>query len=86
MTRELRDVTHPIIHLVEECAEVTKAAMKGMSYGFHPTSYRGVMYNNGKDLMAELDDLEYQIKRVREYIAKNPEYLPTYSPAKDLQG
>lgn len=63
--------------VIEEMAEVTLAIQKGKRFGWAPTEYRGVTYNNLTDLRAEIRDLRtalslYEIAMECEY-GKAPE-------------
>lgn len=51
-------------HVIEECAEVIKAAQKLKRFGPSPAVIDGVAYNNLLHLVRELRDLSQTIARV----------------------
>jgi NTP pyrophosphatase (non-canonical NTP hydrolase) len=51
--------------LQEECAEVIKAVSKGRRFGWDPSSFDGVPYDNWQQLMDEMDDLDHALSQVR---------------------
>lgn len=59
-----------LMHFVEECGEVLQVAGKIGRFGWIPTEYKGVKYNNTDDLVREINDLTKAATRLLESIQK----------------
>lgn len=53
-----------LAHVIEECAEVTKAIIKLKRFGDEPHAYGGVIYDNIGDLRREVADLRAALTRL----------------------
>lgn len=62
------DETGKIIHLMEECAEVTKACAKVLRFGWDSSSPYPWHENisNRHQLLSEMEDVEFAIGSLRE--------------------
>lgn len=68
MKAQLRDKFDPLDKVIEECAEVIHAIQKIKIYGwlsYNPTLPPNKQIANREQLGSKLDDLEYQIARLR---------------------
>ena len=65
------DETGKIIHLMEECAEVTQACAKVLRFGWDSTSpypwHEGI--TNKEKLFSEMADLKGAMKRLKEEVS-----------------
>jgi hypothetical protein len=60
-------------HVLEECAEVTKDICKARRFGWAPTEYDGVKYDNTANLLSEMRDLHLALHRLEIHLTNGPE-------------
>ncbi len=70
MNPRLKHYGSPQIRLMEECSELIKAICKAERFGYMPTEYEGVKYNNLDDIKKEMADVNDAIEALAVHFRK----------------